>query len=374
MATGRTGECVDCVARLYLGYSCFTHIDTCLVLIGDDSTLVKQKAPEIFSRALSSALQLPELKIPSQRSQGMMSVFEKWSAAIKSNSAFAQGLVSLVVDHAFTPNILKAKSLTTKYEKMWKGYHKLIIGDELSSLWHSTINDVENPLYFKQFMQLVTRRVMDEAVKAVFEHETHPSTPQQDQSLSAEEEQALRYVAGYIPMKLKKQYAKQPNNVRALKYMECLHSMNEEEGDDVEFLQYTKLWVEQVNRGGLYLVNNDTYLVFRAMEIASRRVLSVEHVTSHPSIKIKKEVQESIMNDPAVTTHWNYLLSKVEALDTDESDELLEEIVDKWIKIRGHSFASRWVEQYQLATKQSTRKKGLRKSLQQSSGDPNAQS
>ena len=79
------------------------------------------------------------------------------------------------------------------------------------------------------------------------------------------------------------------------------------------------------------------------------------------------------MHNPSVTTHWNYLLSKVEALDSDESDELLGEIVDKWVKIRGHLFASGWVEQYQIARKQSTRKKGLRKSLQQSS-DCDAQS
>ena len=66
------------------------------------------------------------------------------------------------------------------------------------------------------------------------------------------------------------------------------------------------------------------------------------------------------MNDPSVTAHWNYLLTKAEAFDTDEYDELLGEIVDKWVKIRGHSFASGWIEQYhdQLATKQSTKKKG----------------
>ena len=66
------------------------------------------------------------------------------------------------------------------------------------------------------------------------------------------------------------------------------------------------------------------------------------------------------MNDPSVTVHWNYLLTKVADLETDESDELLGEIVDKWVKIRGDSFASGWVEQYQIATKQSTKKKGLK--------------
>ena len=86
---------------------------------------------------------------------------------------------------------------------MWAGYHQLIVGDELSSLWHSIFKDVENPLYFHQFMQLVTRRVMDETVKTAFvQHES--SAPLQVIPLKVEEEQALRYVAGYIPMKLKR--------------------------------------------------------------------------------------------------------------------------------------------------------------------------
>jgi len=43
-------------------------------------------------------------------------------------------------------------------------------------------------------------------------------------------------------MKLKK-YEKQPNNAHALKYMECLNVMTEEKGEDIELLQYTKLWI-----------------------------------------------------------------------------------------------------------------------------------
>lgn len=76
-----------------------------------------------------------------------------------------------------------------------------------------------------------------------------------------------------------------------------------------------------MNRGGLFRVNNNTYLVFLAMELASRQVLSVEHVSSHPTLQIQQEVQKSIMTDPSVTAHWNYLVKKIADLDTDESDE-----------------------------------------------------
>ena len=68
--------------------------------------------------------------------------------------------------------------------------------------------------------------------------------------------------------------------------MARLNVMSEEKREAVEFLQYTKLWVEQVNRGELFQVNNDAYLIFQAMELASRCVLSVEQVTSHSTLKI----------------------------------------------------------------------------------------
>ena len=57
------------------------------------------------------------------------------------------------------------------------------------------------------------------------------------------------------------------------------------------------------------------------MELASRLVLSVKRVTSHPTLKIQQEMEKAIMNDPSVTAQWNYLLIKVADLETDESDE-----------------------------------------------------
>ena len=64
---------------------------------------------------------------------------------------------------------------------------------------------------------------MDEAMKTALVSETQESASQQVQPLKAEEEQALRYVAGYIPMKLRKKVRK------AAKQCTCsqLHGMPE---------------------------------------------------------------------------------------------------------------------------------------------------
>ena len=210
---------------------------------------------------------------------------------------------------------------------------------------------------------------MEKSVKLIFPVDfTHSEDMQHECSLKADEEQALRYTAGYVPMKLKEKYSKQTDNVRALKYLEFLSHMHEEEDENaVEFLQYTKLWIDRINRGGLYRVNNDAYMLFRAMELATRRVLSVAHVNKDPGIKIKHDIHHAITNDPSVAAHWCCLLSKSEDLELEDSDRLLEEISDKWVTIRGHSFASSWVEQYQLANRKTMKLKGLRKTLEANS-------
>ena len=51
----------------------------------------------------------------------------------------------------------------------------------------------------------------------------------------------------------------------AVQYLNCLTTMHElDEENDRElpgFLEYTKLWVEKVNRGGHFLVDDKTFLL-----------------------------------------------------------------------------------------------------------------
>ena len=56
-----------------------------------------------------------------------MPIFQKWSEVVKGNNAFAGSLVGLITEHAFSQSMLRAKSLSSKYEKMWEGgLHKVI--------------------------------------------------------------------------------------------------------------------------------------------------------------------------------------------------------------------------------------------------------
>ena len=140
-------------------------------------------------------------------------------------------------------------------------------------------------------------------------------------------------------------------------------SENTSEGELPTFLDYTKLWLNQINRGGLLKVNNDVFLLFQAMEVAVRRVLTTSNVSVNPTISVKKHTKAAILRDPASLAHWGQILSSCPAMDSSESDDLLDEISDKWATIHGHSFAAGYIEQYQRAKSESNKQKAFRKIL-----------
>ena len=78
--------------------------------------------------------------------------------------------------------------------------------------------------------------------------------------LTADEENILRYVAGYVPFKLMKRFEEQSSR-QAAEYVECLSHMSVG-GEVTDFSTYTMQWLEQVNRGGLFHVSDEAIFCF----------------------------------------------------------------------------------------------------------------
>ena len=92
------------------------------------------------------------------------------------------------------------------------------------------------------------------------------STPKsRTSSLSPEEENIVRYVSGYVSMKLLKKYERSFTK-NAVEYVECLGSMAVD-GEESSVLEYSRRWILKVNRGGLFEVNDMAYSLFREIEI-----------------------------------------------------------------------------------------------------------
>ena len=84
-------------------------------------------------------------------------------------------------------------------------------------------------------------------------------------TLSSDEENIIQYAAGYVPMKLIKKYEKQSSSV-AVEYVECLSSMAVN-GEESSLQEYTLEWTRKVNRGDLFEVSDETFQLFREIEI-----------------------------------------------------------------------------------------------------------
>ena len=293
-------------------------------------SFVGKQAQTLLANAVVSAKELPELKGDSPRTVAMRTVFYSWMDTISSNSTFAENLLQNIVDYAYGASMQRGRTLSTKFERMWAGYQQLVTSERYMTLWCTALSSIREEMFLPLFIQVITRKLMDEVVQVAFPLREAASEELQQETLKADEEQALRYAAGYVPMKLKKKYMKQTENLTAIKYVNFLIDMHEEDAEvtDLDFLSYTKLWTEKVNRGGLFIINNDTYLLFRAMELSVRQVLNVKKICHQPTVQLAMEMKERIMNDAGVMVHWSCILSKSVMLESEERDNLLQAIAE----------------------------------------------
>ena len=165
--------------------------------------------------------------------------------------------------------------------------------------------------------------------------------------LTYEEENALRYVGGYVIKTLGKK-EKQEDILAALKLI------TNEEDDDAP--ADSEEWVCTIDRGGLIRITEEFYLTLCSIEYAIRQLLK----TSSDRIPIKEFAFE-INEDCEVQFQW--CMASVR-MSEDIAHLLLEKIINTWITIRGYSFVNTIIEQYKQENKKTTQKsKALRRKL-----------
>lgn len=182
-----------------------------------------------------------------------------------------------------------------------------------------------------------------------------------ERSLTANELNVVRYVGGYVARSVLKKYERMRSEV-ASQFVECLGAMAVEgEGGDV--LVYTRNWMEKVNRGGLYPLNDDAFSLFAYIEKCVRDLLP-RHLLKSDSDKesFQQNVHLKVLQDDNVVFHWTLLSQDITS--PEDSEILLKEIIKLWITIRGYAIAATWMEVYKGKQKKNTQKStGLRKSI-----------
>ena len=104
--------------------------------------------------------------------------------------------------------------------------------------------------------------------------------------------------------------------------------------------------MDRVNRGGLFIVSDLSYLLFEQLELNVRKLYHLSALDTSSSLCSRDEVREAVVGSDDVQFYWSQLSSD---LDDDGCHQLLSMIVDLWITIHGFSFVRSFMEQYKQA-------------------------
>ena len=162
--------------------------------------------------------------------------------------------------------------------------------------------------------------------------------------ITKDEESMIRYACGFV---------------------DCLDQMCAD-GPSSSLFDYSREWIDRVNRGGLFDVSNDAYVLFYVIEEAMRERLTT-HIsksgllTSTKSTAEKERIIDFVVKDSDVQYRWDVISSD---MDEDMQLELLTHIVSLWLTIRGFSISKSWMEDYKVKEATNTKKKkSFRKEL-----------
>ena len=137
-------------------------------------------------------------------------------------------------------------------------------------------------------------------------------------------------------------------------------------GDESDFLQYTRGWLEKINRGRLFEVNDLAYQLFKEIEINLQDKLTNQLQPSSAPGNTKAEMIASVLLNDNVQFYWIMLSTDIQ--DEQIGQNLLREIIELWLTIRGFAVACEWMEMYKRCASKATKKsKPLRKSLKKKS-------
>lgn len=255
------------------------------------------------------------------------------------------------------------RSLRLRREKMWGEYHKLRTKDTFTKEWEkflkASIDQKASPTFFQYVSNRVFRQVMEKRYAL-----SEASNEDQQAQMTWEEENALRYVAGYVCRKVQKniQSSSLPDKDDLVMFMIELS------GDEMDEEEGTETWTNLLDRGGLWHVNDNTYLIFHIIEEEIRRHLNVRSL-SKLNEETKKCILDAVMASEDLLFQWTLM---IESANADDSIGMaaLKMIATLYLTVRGFAFATSCLELYKLQHKKQVQKsKALRKKVQTPNDD-----
>ena len=249
-------------------------------------------------------------------------------------------------------DIVQSTNLTVanEKEKMWKSIHALSTDkspDNWKELMKKTSFDLDSST-FSSLYHFVLMKIVENILIYENEKSKKVSSNEEVVTMSEDEQQIVRYVAGYILFSLTRKWKKISENKKGnivastvLKFLESV-KMTSVELQANSFLDFTNKWLELVNRGGLILVNDNFFIFIRRIENNVRKYLNVKFLLSYKGEDLRDLLYNHIQSNVGVNITWDNLTRFIP--NDDLKKELKRQIIEKWIDIRTRSFVKCYVQ------------------------------
>jgi len=327
-------------------------------------------ACDVVSAVILSLPSRKELKIQSPRVAVVKKCIEDVLEACskeQNKDRFARFCTKLMTLLKTTLDIPRPATLSQRRERLWVSFGK-IRAERLPTLWKAFLQDIGCVSSFEEplFMELINESLLENMAKDMYTiPQPRESTSTLDICLS-KDEQNIRYACGYVGVKLHNRFVKQ-HGKKAASFVECIDCMHAV-GPSSSLLEYTREWVDKVDRGGLFDVSDEAFRLFVAIEMAMQERLAT-HLQSLSPRDSKAKIVDHVVGDCDVQFYWSML--SVDIRDDKDSLELLRHVIELWLTIRGYSMSKAWMEDYKCAVNTTTKgKKGLRKDLKKQTQAP----
>jgi len=329
-------------------------------------------AQSVIVDAIASLTRRPELLIDSPRIRAV----EQYR--IELMTVFSNVRLTPVVEQ-FSHSLLTALEgplhINTKpetvpkiKERIWTEY-AAIRARKLPRIWSEFLSKVncEHIASEPLLMEIINESIFQDLVLKMFQRSEEPCVQECVVTLNEDEENIIRYVCGYIGMKLRSKYLKMQGD-KAAEFVECLDKLQvgDHQMETASFLAYTTKWINLINRGRLFQVNDNAYLLFREIEITLQHQLS-DHIkasttmSSTEAVRKKEIMISSVCQNTRVQSAWDSISC---IRNEDYSKELLTAIITYWLDIRGFSYAKKWIEDYKhILSIETKKRRSLRKEL-----------
>jgi hypothetical protein len=196
-------------------------------------------------------------------------------------------------------------------QELWGKYHSLRTSSVVE-VWNKFYDDVGMEDCEVLVAQMTTDQLFNDLLKFHCTTDTGKPATTTKNELSDLEENVIRYVSGYVPWSLIKRFQSR-NERKYVEFTDCLLNMfsqsDEGTSTDTSFYEYTKQWTEMVNRGGLFVTNEASYMLFRAIEttlqphirsalLESAKVLNSDNIDRH------HHLVSVVTSNGEVLFHW----------------------------------------------------------------------